>query len=44
MELPERFWLKSYPAGIPTEIDPGRYSSLLELLEESFTRFAERIA
>jgi len=44
MDLSERFWLKSYPAGIPHEIDAGRYSSLLELLEESFTRFAERNA
>ncbi|PLZ01584.1 long-chain fatty acid--CoA ligase [Burkholderia sp. WAC0059] len=32
----ERIWLKSYPPGVPTEIDPSRYASLTALLEESF--------
>lgn len=44
MDLSERFWLKSYPQGVPPEIDPRRYSSLVAILEESFTRFAARIA
>jgi long-chain acyl-CoA synthetase len=42
MDLSERFWLKSYPQGVPPEIDPTRYSSLLELLEEAFTRFGQK--
>jgi long-chain acyl-CoA synthetase len=37
-------WLAQYPPGVPAEIDPTRYASLAHLLEESFTRFAERKA
>jgi len=44
MDLSERFWLKSYPQGIAPEIDPTRYSSVLELLEEAFTRFGQTCA
>jgi len=44
MDLSERFWLKSYPQGVPPEVDPSRYSSVLELLEEAFTRFGTRTA
>ncbi|WP_316205196.1 MULTISPECIES: long-chain fatty acid--CoA ligase [unclassified Bradyrhizobium] len=40
----ERIWLKQYPAGVPADIDPARYSSLVELLEECFARFADRRA
>jgi len=40
----EKAWLKSYPDGIPATIDPGLYGSLPQLLEESFSRFAERKA
>jgi long-chain acyl-CoA synthetase len=40
----DKFWLKSYPAGIPAEIDPARYGSLVELLEESFQKYADRNA
>jgi long-chain acyl-CoA synthetase len=32
----EKIWLKSYPAGVPEEIDPTRYNSLSDLLLESF--------
>ncbi|APA86541.1 long-chain fatty acid--CoA ligase [Paraburkholderia sprentiae WSM5005] len=32
----EKIWLKSYPHGVPAEIDPTRYSSVAELLEEAF--------
>jgi len=40
----DRFWLKNYPAGVPHEIDHNRYRSLVELLEESFSKFRERKA
>jgi long-chain acyl-CoA synthetase len=40
----EKIWLKSYPSGVPAEIDCGAYSSLVEMLEESFTRYAEHTA
>ncbi|MBI3700956.1 MAG: long-chain fatty acid--CoA ligase [Afipia sp.] len=38
----ERIWLKQYPAGVPHDIDPTIYPSLVELLEESFKKFADR--
>jgi long-chain acyl-CoA synthetase len=40
----ERIWLKQYPAGVPTDIDVNQYTSLVELLEESFKKFADRKA
>jgi long-chain acyl-CoA synthetase len=40
----ERIWLKHYPPGVPAEIDPSRYASLVALLEESFARYNERTA
>ncbi len=40
----DRFWLKNYPAGVPHDIDHNRYRSLVELLEESFSKFRERKA
>ncbi len=40
----ERIWLKQYPDGVPADIDPARYGSLVELLEESFAKFADRKA
>jgi long-chain acyl-CoA synthetase len=40
----ERIWLKSYPPGMQTEIDPSQYSSLVVLLEESFAKFRDRKA
>lgn len=40
----ERIWLKQYPAGVPADIDVTHYSSLVELLEESFAKFADRKA
>jgi long-chain acyl-CoA synthetase len=38
----ERIWLKQYPAGVPHDIDASIYPSLVELLEESFKKFADR--
>jgi long-chain acyl-CoA synthetase len=40
----ERVWLKQYPPGVPADIDTTQYASLVELLEESFARFADRRA
>jgi long-chain acyl-CoA synthetase len=31
----DRNWLKQYPPGVPADIDPDRYASLLEIFEES---------
>jgi len=40
----ERIWLKSYPPGVPAEINPGEYRSLVELFEKGIREFAERPA
>ncbi|WP_079542142.1 long-chain fatty acid--CoA ligase [Bradyrhizobium lablabi] len=40
----ERIWLKQYPAGVPADIDVTQYTSLVELLEESFAKFSDRKA
>jgi long-chain acyl-CoA synthetase len=40
----EKIWLKSYPAGVPAEIDVNQYASLREVLEESCTKFGSRPA
>lgn len=40
----QRPWLKSYPPGVPPDIDPGRYSSLIELTERALARHAARRA
>ena len=40
----ERFWLKSYPPGVPADIDLTRYASLVQLMEESFAKYAGRTA
>jgi long-chain acyl-CoA synthetase len=40
----EKVWLKSYPPGVPAEIDPTRYSSVGDLLEESFREYRAKPA
>ena len=40
----ERFWLKNYPDGVPADIDPEQFPSLIEMFEESFAKFGDRKA
>lgn len=40
----DKIWLKSYPKGVPAEINPAQYRSLVHMLEESFRNFALRNA
>ncbi len=40
----DKFWLQSYPPGVPAEIDFTQYDSLVQLLEESFRKYADRNA
>ena len=42
--MPAKPWLASYPPGVPADIDPDRYASLVALLEASFERFASQPA
>lgn len=40
----EKIWLRSYPEGIPAEIDPGEYKSIGDLFERGVRQYADRIA
>ncbi|RYF71703.1 MAG: long-chain fatty acid--CoA ligase, partial [Comamonadaceae bacterium] len=42
--MTDRPWLSSYPEGVPADIDISQYPSLVALMEESFTRYADRVA
>jgi long-chain acyl-CoA synthetase len=42
--MPLKRWLAAYSPGVPAEIDPDSYPSLVALLEASFTRFAAQPA
>ncbi len=38
--MTDRIWLSSYPEGVPADIDVTRYASMVEMMEESFKKFA----
>ncbi|HEY7903454.1 MAG TPA: long-chain-fatty-acid--CoA ligase [Casimicrobiaceae bacterium] len=40
----DRYWLASYPAGIPAEIDIDEYASVRDVIEESFAQYPTRPA
>ncbi len=40
----EKIWLKSYPPGVPAEIDYGDYKSVGDLFEKCVKQYAERPA
>jgi long-chain acyl-CoA synthetase len=40
----DKIWLKSYPPGVPAEIDPSQLSSLTELVEKTCAEHADRVA
>jgi long-chain acyl-CoA synthetase len=40
----EKIWLKSYPPGIPADIDPASFPSLVALFEDAVGRFGDRVA
>ena len=40
----ERIWLKEYPAGVPAEIDAGRYASIPDLVDNVVRKFADKPA
>jgi long-chain acyl-CoA synthetase len=39
-----RYWINSYPPGVPADINPDEIRSVVHLAEESFTRYADRVA
>ena len=40
----ERVWLDSYPEGVPSDIDASQYESLVDLMADSFAKYANRAA
>jgi long-chain acyl-CoA synthetase len=40
----DKIWLKHYPPGVPHDIDPSIYRSLVELLEEGFSTHRDKAA
>ena len=42
--MTERTWLKSYPKGVPADINVAQYTSLVALMEESFKKHAGKVA
>lgn len=38
----DRLWLNEYPAGVPHNINPDEYTSVVALLEDSLKRFADQ--
>jgi long-chain acyl-CoA synthetase len=43
-DMSDRPWLSAYSPGVPADIDPGQYASLVQLMEESFQKYAKRPA
>ena len=40
----EKIWLKSYPKGVPAEIDVNAYRSIPELIDQNVVKYRERAA
>lgn len=40
----EKIWLKSYPQGVPAEINIDHIPSLVDLFEKACTRYADKVA
>jgi long-chain acyl-CoA synthetase len=40
----DKIWLKSYPPGVPAEVDVSQYASITALIEESFKNYRDRSA
>ncbi len=42
--MTDRPWLAAYPQGVPADIDPSQYPSLVALMEEAFQKYGPRVA
>jgi long-chain acyl-CoA synthetase len=40
----DRPWLKSYPSGVPANINPDAYTRLIDMVEECFQKYPDRPA
>jgi long-chain acyl-CoA synthetase len=42
--MTDRIWLSSYPQGVPADVDVGQFATLVDLMEEGFKTYANRVA
>ena len=35
----DRIWLKQYEQGVPADVDTNQYTSIVQMLEESFKKY-----
>ena len=42
--MEERPWLKTYPTGVPANIDADAYPNLLSLFEETMAKYKKQVA
>lgn len=40
----ERIWQQRYPKGVPNEIDPDHYTSLVEIFDEAVGKYKDKVA
>jgi long-chain acyl-CoA synthetase len=40
----EKIWLKNYDPRVPTEIDPDRYSSIVDIFEQSIEKYSANVS
>ncbi len=40
----EKIWFKSYPEGVPQEINPDKYGNIMEMVEESIKKYKDKPA
>lgn len=40
----QRPWLKNYPSGIPANINPDEYATLVDMLNDTFKKYSKRTA
>jgi long-chain acyl-CoA synthetase len=40
----DRIWLKSYPEGVPADVDLGKLRTLTQLIDDSCVRYADSVA
>ena len=37
-------WFENYPEGVAKSIDPDQYQSVMEIIDESLTKYSDRVA
>lgn len=40
----EKIWLKNYDSRVPTDIDPDRYSSIVDIFEQSIEKYSKNVS